>query len=294
MDIGVGNGIGVGVGCELGVGVAGGNEVRIGDPRGVGAGVGVIAGGGVGPGPGIAEAGRLVGAGPDPGALDGFGVGPAVPARSTTGAAPWSFRGGVAVVAPGDGPDTTGEPAGDAATLACAISPAGDGSGPTSKPPEASPAAAGVPRRSSTAPVGASGPPRPSATAMTATTATLATRAGRRSERRGFEPPFRTDSTPARPAAVLETPHLGHTPLAPIQHRSHARMPQSWHRRSPTCARVATGPMRLPHRSQTGIRGRRGGASLKGPAAGGVTPERAREPARSVGREGSVRARWGR
>lgn len=278
------------MGIGLGVGLADGNEVGIGDPSGVGVGDGV----GVGAGPGTAEVGRLVGAGPDPGALDGFGVGPAVPAPSTTGAAPWSFRGGVAIVAPGDGPDTTGEPAGDAATSACAIALAGDGSEPSSKPPEASPAAAGVPRRSSTAPVGASGPPRPSATAMTATTATPATTAGRRSERRGFEPPLRPDSTPARPAAVLETPHLGHSPLALTQHRSHARMPQSWHRCSPTCARVATGPMRLPHRSQIGIRGRRGGASLKGPGAVGVTPGRAREPARSVGGEGSVRARRGR
>jgi hypothetical protein len=297
LGVGGGIGVGAGLGLELGVGVACGMEVGVGDPSGAGDVVGVVAGVGaavgLGRGPGVADVGRLVGVGVERGATDGLGVGPAGPAPSTPGAAPWSFRGGVAVAAPGDGSDTTGEPSAGAASPACAKALAEDRSGPTPRPSGAS-TAVGVPRRSATAPVGASGPPMKSATAMTAMTATPATTAVRRSGWRGFRGPVRPNSMPAVAPAVLDTPHPGHAPLAPTQHRSHAWMPQSWHRRSPTCARVATGPMRLPHRSQNGIRGRRGGASLKGPGVVGVTRARAREPTTSVGREGSVRARRGR
>ena len=57
-------------------------------------------------------------------------------------------------------------------------------------------------------------------------------------------------------------PQPGHPPAAPAQHRVQACTPQDGHRDIATLARIATGPIRLPQRSQNGM----GGPPEGGPA----------------------------
>ena len=57
---------------------------------------------------------------------------------------------------------------------------------------------------------------------------------------------------PPAGAPASETPQPGHALPARLQHLSHACTPQDGHTDSRIPARVAAGPIRLPHRSQKG------------------------------------------
>jgi hypothetical protein len=114
---------------------------------------------------------------------------------------------------------------------------------------------AGVPTAPSTAPVGWNGVPmmntRTTAartTAIAAIAAIGAPQAMRRSLSAG--PRFRPTAPVA--AAATVAPQPGHAPPDRAQHLPHANTPQDEHGDSRIPARVAAGPIRLPHRSQNG------------------------------------------
>jgi hypothetical protein len=92
------------------------------------------------------------------------------------------------------------------------------------------------------------------ATADTATMAAMAATAiaaGRAARHRLVARPL-CGATPPADAPASETPQPGHALPARLQHLSHAWTPQDGHIDSRIPARVAAGPIRLPHRSQKG------------------------------------------
>ena len=119
----------------------------------------------------------------------------------------------------------------------------------------AAPEAAGASCALSTPPAGRNGLPITNTTSDMAKTAVPITIVGRGATRLCFKGPLGRAAAPTVANAAIDAPHPGHAPSPPTQHRSHAWTPQEAQRRRPTWARLATGPMRLPHRSQNGIRG---------------------------------------
>ena len=221
-------GTGAGVGVGMGVGVGAG--------RGVGGGVGVAVGAGVGRG-----VGPGVGAAVGSGVRVGVGAGVAVAPADGRGGVP--LGPGCAVLGVGESPDDS---------VAVAPATVSDGGTDWLGPPDVVTTVAGVPIAPSTAPVGWSGVPmmnaRMTATRATAIAATGAPRAMRR--RLGAGP--RRRASPAVDATATEAPQPGHAPPERAQHLPQANTPHDEHADSPIPARVAAGPIRLPHRSQNG------------------------------------------
>jgi len=98
------------------------------------------------------------------------------------------------------------------------------------------------------------------ATTTAAAPAAIGARRGRR-HRRMAEPGG--TAIPAAPAAAV-TPHPGHGPPARAQQRSHANTPQDGHIDSLIRDSLATGPIRLPQRSQNGRGAPRRGSWVRG------------------------------
>lgn len=217
VDVGVGScagvGVGSGAGVEAWVGVGVGDCAGLGVAIGLGVAVGIWGGGGVGMG---VTRGRGVGVGVG----DGVGVGMLATRTSAEGRAARLL--GAAVTAAG---------AGAGAADASAVAPmrsVGNGCGERPWSCDACAPAPGVLNAPSTSPLGRKGPAIMSVNAETARTAPttaigaflcLGCRIGARRSR-----------SVAKPAEGAGTPHPGHAPAAPAQHRSHACTPHDGQR----------------------------------------------------------------
>lgn len=251
----MGTGVGAGVGDGVGSGVGLGDSVGGGCVNGIGVGVGV----GPGDDPGVGLGGPSVGPGVGPEPAVGLGVGLVATSLAARGATCGRLRAvGPAV---GSGAGLIGAEAVPPPSSTTAMSPV-DAGGDPSPAIATSGTEAGVSRAPSTAPAGRNGFTPMRTTIEIAMLVSPIAITGRRLGRRRADGLIGAAAATAGFAIRRDDPHPGHAPRSPRQHRSQAWTPQSGHRRRPTCARLATGPMRLPHRSQNGIPGPPEGGSL--------------------------------